>query len=55
MPGFEIIDKKEKLAVLKVFEEGGVLFAHGYERLRKKFHVREFEDQAKKKLELDLH
>ena len=55
MPGFEIIDKKEKLAVLKIFEEGGVLFAHGYERLRKKFHVREFEDQAKKKLELDLH
>tara|TARA_B110000971_G_scaffold211785_1_gene240470 strand:- start:1470 stop:2618 length:1149 start_codon:yes stop_codon:yes gene_type:complete len=50
MPGFEIIDKKEKLAVLKIFEEGGVLFAHGYERLRKKFHVREFEDQAKKKI-----
>ena len=29
MPGFELIDKKEKKAVNKIFEEGGVLFAHG--------------------------
>ena len=50
MPGFEIIDKKEKLAVSKVFEEGGILFAHGFDKLRKKFHVREFEEQAKKKI-----
>ena len=50
MPGFEIIDKKEKLAVSKIFEEGGILFAHGFDKFRKKFHVREFEEQAKKKI-----
>ena len=49
MPGFEIIDKKERLAVEKIFKEGGVLFAHGFDRLRKKFHVREFEDILSKK------
>ena len=27
MPGFELIGKKEKKAVEKVFQEGGVLFA----------------------------
>ena len=43
MPGFEIIDKKEKKAVNSIFKEGGVLFAHGFERMRKKFHIREFE------------
>ena len=50
MPGFEIIDKKERLAVEKIFKEGGVLFAHGFDRLRKKFHVREFEDMLVKKI-----
>ena len=49
MPGFEIIDKKEKKAVINIFEEGGVLFAHGFERLRKKFHIREFEKMFCKK------
>ena len=49
MPGFEIIDKKERLAVEKIFKEGGVLFAHGFDRLRKKFHVREFEHMFSKK------
>ena len=43
MPGFEIIGKEEQKAVNQVFEEGGVLFAHGFEAIRKKFHVREFE------------
>mgnify|MGYP006089777293 CR=1 FL=1 len=50
MPGFELINKKEKSAVNKLFDEGGVLFAHGFNKLRKKFHVREFESQAKKKI-----
>ncbi len=49
MPGFEVIDKKEKKAVINIFEEGGVLFAHGFERLRKKFHIREFEKMFCKK------
>ena len=43
MPGFELIDSKEKKAVLKIFSEGGILFAHGWDNLRKKYHVRDFE------------
>ena len=43
MPGFEFIDKKERDAVSSIFDEGGVLFAHGFDSIRKKFHVREFE------------
>ena len=39
MPGFELIGKEEQLAVQKVFEEGGILFAHGFDALRKKYHV----------------
>ena len=51
MPGFEIINDKEYLAVKKLFKkEGGVLFAHGFEKIRKKYHVREFEYNFKKKM-----
>ncbi len=50
MPGFELIDNLEKKAVNKIFSEGAVFFAHGFEKLRKRFHVREFEQLAKKKL-----
>ena len=50
MPGFEIINFKEKNALNRLFEkEGGVLFAHGYEKMRKKYHVREFEKKLSKK------
>ncbi len=45
MPGFELIGKDEQLAVQKVFEEGGILFAHGFDAIRKKYHVREFESK----------
>jgi 8-amino-3,8-dideoxy-alpha-D-manno-octulosonate transaminase len=43
MPGFELIDNKEIAAVNSIFKNGGILFAHGFEKLRKNFHVREFE------------
>lgn len=43
MPGFELIDSSERDAVSSIFDEGGVLFAHGFDSLRKKYHVREFE------------
>ena len=43
MPGFEWIDEEEKNAVTSIFDEGGVLFAHGFDKIRKKYHVREFE------------
>ena len=46
MPGFELIGKEEQLAVQQVFEEGGILFAHGFDALRKKYHVKEFELKA---------
>ena len=50
MPGFEIIDKKERNSIIKLFDkEGGILFAHGYDKIRKKYHVREFEKQLEKK------
>jgi 8-amino-3,8-dideoxy-alpha-D-manno-octulosonate transaminase len=46
MPGYELINQKEKKAVAKLFDEGGVLFAHGFDNLRKHFHVREFETKC---------
>ena len=53
MPGFEIIDKKEKKAVTDIFDKNrGVLFAHGYEKIRNKFHVREFESLISKKFKI---
>ncbi len=48
MPGYELINHKEKNAVNKLFKEGGILFAHGFDNLRKKYHVREFEKQCSK-------
>ena len=46
MPGFELIGKEEQKAVSEVFDEGGILFSHGFDSLRKKYHVREFEEKA---------
>ena len=48
MPGYELINYKEKNAVNKLFKEGGVLFAHGFDKLRKKYHIREFEKNCEK-------
>lgn len=45
MPGFELIDKKEREALNNLFDEGGVLFAHGFDGIRKSYHVREFENE----------
>ena len=49
MPGFELIDHKEQKAVNQLFKEGGILFAHGFDNLRKKYHVREFEKLNQKR------
>ena len=45
MPGFEVLGKEERDAVMAVFEEsGGILFAHGFDAMRNGiFKVREFE------------
>ena len=46
MPGFELIGEEERAAVNKWFDDGGVLFAHGFTDIRKnRYHVREFEEQ----------
>ena len=42
MPGFEVYDSRERNAAISVFDEGNVLFSHGFNGLRKKFHVHEF-------------
>ena len=47
MPGYEVIGKEEKKAVSRLFEEGKVFFAHGFDKIRKHFHVREFEADLK--------
>ena len=46
MPGFELINNEEQKAVNSIFKNGGVLFAHGFEKIRKNFHVREFEKKT---------
>ena len=51
MPGWEIINHKEKKSLLNLFNEGGCLFAHGFEKNRKKFHVREFERKLNEKFQ----
>ena len=43
MPGFELIGLNEKKALSKLIDDGGILFAHGFDNLRKNYHVREFE------------
>ena len=47
MPGFEVIDEKEKKAISRIFDEGKVFFAHGFDKKRKCYHVREFEQKLR--------
>ena len=50
MPGFELIWKSEFDEIKKIFtKSNGVLFAHGFDKLRKKiFRVRKFEKEISK-------
>lgn len=56
MPGFELIDEEEKAAVIDLFDnQGGVLFAHGFDVLRNgHYQVREFEHACAEKLGSDF-
>ena len=45
MPGWNIRTRREK-AINKLFDEGGILFAHGFTN-QEKYHVREFEELTK--------
>ena len=53
MPGFELIGKDEANAVAEIFNEGGILFAHGFDSLRKKYHGREFESKCSEYFKVD--
>ena len=54
MPGWEIIDHKEKNEILKIFNlSNGVMFAHGFNERRKNiFRVRNFEKKICSKLKV---
>ncbi len=44
MPGFELIGEEERQAINELFDDGGVLFAHGFDNIRnERYRVREFE------------
>ena len=44
MPGFELIGEEERQAINELFDDGGVLFAHGFDNIRNgRYRVREFE------------
>ena len=44
MPGFELVGEEERKAVNELFDDGGILFAHGFNNMRSgRYHVREFE------------
>ena len=48
MPGYELINSLEKKALTDIFKQGSVFFAHGFGKIRKKYHVREFENLCEK-------
>jgi 8-amino-3,8-dideoxy-alpha-D-manno-octulosonate transaminase len=50
MPGFELIGEEERAALNELMDEGGVLFAHGFGPMRKRYHVRELEAAFRDKL-----
>lgn len=52
MPGFEVIGEEERAAVNEIFDDGGVLFRHGFDALRRsgRFRVVEFERAVAKYL-----
>ncbi len=51
MPGWELIDDKEKESILEIFDKSnGVMFAHGFDERRNNiFRVRDFEKKFAKK------
>lgn len=46
MPGFELVGEEENKAINELFNDGGILCAHGFDSKRSgRYHVREFEKQ----------
>ena len=50
MPGFELVGKEEKKELNQIFRDGSILFAHGFDTIRKRYRVREFEVAFSKKI-----
>ena len=48
MPGYELINSLEKKALIDIFKQGSIFFAHGFDKKREKYHVREFENLCEK-------
>ena len=52
MPGFELIGREEKREINEIFNNGGILFRHGFDSLRNNcFKVRSFEKAFSKKFD----
>ena len=50
MPGYEIIGKEELREIRDIFDNGGVLFRHGFDHLRNGIYkVNQFEKKFSKK------
>jgi len=44
MPGFELVGEEERAAIMELFDDGGILFRHGFDAMRKdRYRVVEFE------------
>jgi 8-amino-3,8-dideoxy-alpha-D-manno-octulosonate transaminase len=51
MPGFELIGEEERAAVNEIFDDGGVLFRHGFDAMRNgRYRVVEFENAFAERL-----
>ena len=52
MPGFELIGKEEKKEIDEIFDNGGILFRHGFDSLRKNcYKVQSFEKAFSEKFD----
>ncbi len=54
MPGFEVLDKSELKEIQDIFENGSILFRHGFDEKRNNcFKVKEFENNFAKRMKTD--
>jgi 8-amino-3,8-dideoxy-alpha-D-manno-octulosonate transaminase len=53
MPGFELIGTEEQLEINEIFNNGGILFRHGFDSLRNNcYKVKDFEDSFAAKMKV---
>ena len=51
MPGYELLGREELEAIKQIFNEKPVLFAHGFDNVRRAYHVRDFEKALEKQFD----